>query len=482
MAFVPRYEHDIFVSYAHVDDQPDPGAEEGWVTTLVKGLRIRLAQIFGRSEAFSLWMDAELAGNTPITPTILDTLQQTATLVIILSPAYLESEWCLREKNRFLPMIGEQVRRESRVFVVERDRVVQGERPPEFGELLGYRFWLADREGKPPRILGVPRPSPNDLRYYDVLNDLSHDLATELRRLREAAGRSGAKAEVSGGREAVFLAEVTDDLDLLREDVKRYLDQAGLRVLPETWYSRDPFAFQGSVDADLSKCTVFVQLLSAVRGKRLPGSTQSYVLLQYEQAKNGGKSILQWRSQELDVTSVTDEDHRALLECDTVLAVGIEEFKHKVVEYASYRPSVLSPGLIKAFVFVSMETEDRSLAETVCDVLGQEGAAYVLPMRQGKPAEIRRDLEQNLLTCDGLIIVYGRTTVAWVREQLRQCCKILPQRQCPLPALAVYEGPPEQKDPLDLRLPNMRMLDCRRGLNQAALKAFLETIQAQRHT
>jgi hypothetical protein len=132
MAFVPGYEHDIFVSYAHVDDQPDPGADEGWVTTLVKGLRSRLAQILGRSEAFSLWMDPQLAGNTPITPSILDTLQQTATLVVILSPAYLASEWCLRERNRFLLMIGERVRRESRVFVVERDQVVQGERPAEF--------------------------------------------------------------------------------------------------------------------------------------------------------------------------------------------------------------------------------------------------------------------------------------------------------------------------------------------------------------
>ena len=35
MAFVPNYKHDIFVSYAHVDDEPFPGADKGWVTTLL---------------------------------------------------------------------------------------------------------------------------------------------------------------------------------------------------------------------------------------------------------------------------------------------------------------------------------------------------------------------------------------------------------------------------------------------------------------
>jgi hypothetical protein len=39
MAFVPQYTYDIFVSYAHVDDLPEPATQEGWVTTLV--LRFR---------------------------------------------------------------------------------------------------------------------------------------------------------------------------------------------------------------------------------------------------------------------------------------------------------------------------------------------------------------------------------------------------------------------------------------------------------
>lgn len=91
-AFVPHCEHDIFISYAHVDDEPALGAAEGWVTTLVKGLRTLLAQKLGRSDAYSLWMDHQLPRNVQITPQIMDILQKTATLVVILSPGYVASD------------------------------------------------------------------------------------------------------------------------------------------------------------------------------------------------------------------------------------------------------------------------------------------------------------------------------------------------------------------------------------------------------
>ncbi len=41
MVFVPQYTYDIFVSYARVDDLPESVTQEGWVTTLVRGLKKR---------------------------------------------------------------------------------------------------------------------------------------------------------------------------------------------------------------------------------------------------------------------------------------------------------------------------------------------------------------------------------------------------------------------------------------------------------
>ena len=98
---VPHYKHDIFVSYAHVDNEPLAGPDTQWVTNLLAGLKPMLGQQLGRADAYSLWMDYELRGNEPATPDILRQLQDTTLLLLILSPGYLASEWCCRELRRF---------------------------------------------------------------------------------------------------------------------------------------------------------------------------------------------------------------------------------------------------------------------------------------------------------------------------------------------------------------------------------------------
>lgn len=479
MAFVPHYEHDIFISYAHVDDELLPGAELGWVTTLEKGLRTRLAQQLGRKDAFSLWMDPQLARHQGVTPQILEILQRTAILVVILSPGYVASEWCRREKDTFLKLLSDRARAGSRVFVVERDRVEPSTRPPELAELTGYRFWVTDREGQAPRILGVPKPSPNDERYYDKLTDLSYDLANELRALKTNSETPAIRAEVADNRPKVFLAQATDDLDPVRDEVGRYLDQAGVRVLPETFYSLEPSQFREAVCRDLEQCELFVQLLSEVPGKRPPALPQGYAALQWEQAQAAGKHILQWRRPELDPSTIADPVQRAILERETVLAVGIEEFKSRVKERTFYQPPAAPEQRINAFVFVNMESTDRDLAQGVCEQLDSYGIDYVMPSWTGDPAEVRKDLEQNLMDCDGMIVIYGSTTVNWVREQLRQSRKTLTMRNRPVHAIAVYEGPPGDKEPLNLKLHNMQILNCRNCLSQTAMESFLARLRSE---
>src|SRR5271166_3762216 len=56
MAFVPVYNHDVFVSYAHIDDEPLVGAQRGWVTTLINNLEIVVRQKLGAKD-LTIWMD-----------------------------------------------------------------------------------------------------------------------------------------------------------------------------------------------------------------------------------------------------------------------------------------------------------------------------------------------------------------------------------------------------------------------------------------
>lgn len=535
--FVPYYKYDIVISYAHVDNEPAPGVENGWVSTLAEGLKSRLAQKLGRREDFSLWMDYRLSPHEPWTPEIMDALEHAAILVVILSPGYLASQWCQRERSAFLKMVRERPRSSARIFIVERDKIEESERPAEFRELAGYCFWIGEREGKPPRILGEPKPNPDDpkcLPYYDQLNDLSNGLAEELKRLRslvnktciegsdikrtafkspgtESSGiertciegpdiesvgiegpaiestciegpdieRAGIESRKSDERPAVFLAEVTDDLIVYRDAVKRYLDQGGIRVLqPEiSLYFSEPDTFQQSVDKDLGNSKLFVQLLSNLDGKRLPGRP-SYIHLQYERALKAGKPVLQWRDPSLNLDTVTDEDHRRLVEGETVWAVGLEEFKRTVVNRALIKTAVRIKDA-HTLVFLDVSPEDSPLADEIVGVMKKYHIGYARPLQHGKPSDIREELDELLLESDGIIIVYGAVTPVWARRQLLYCRKIIYKREQPPKAIAVYEGPPEEKDPLDFALPDMQTIDCRRCLIEEKLLPFFESLEAE---
>jgi hypothetical protein len=183
MAYVDDFQHDVFVSYARVDDQILPGGKDGWVTTLVDGLRIQLAQQLGRAELLVLWRDLSLPGHVPVTNEITSIVRQSATLLVVLSEGYLASDWCGRESEEFLSMAGEST---HRLFIVEQTPVERPRKPKSFRERTGYPFWVRERADADARTLGVPAPDPSEPEYYRRLNRLAIELARELKRMRQA--------------------------------------------------------------------------------------------------------------------------------------------------------------------------------------------------------------------------------------------------------------------------------------------------------
>src|SRR5262249_36955171 len=118
MAFLAGYKHDIFVSYAHIDDLPIIAKSRGWVSTVVGDLQDLLGMHLGRLHAYSIWMDRRLIGTEPFSAALVENIHESAALVIILSPGYLQSEWCRNERNAFLETIRNKPYSGRRVFVV----------------------------------------------------------------------------------------------------------------------------------------------------------------------------------------------------------------------------------------------------------------------------------------------------------------------------------------------------------------------------
>ena len=99
--------YDIFISYAHADDEIPAGAKNGWVTTLVAELNKVLRRKLGGSGARS-WMDHQLAANANVLDTLLATVRGSRILLLVMSPGYHKSEWCQRELGNFLAQYADE--------------------------------------------------------------------------------------------------------------------------------------------------------------------------------------------------------------------------------------------------------------------------------------------------------------------------------------------------------------------------------------
>lgn len=470
--FVPNFECDVYISFARSDRQRLASGEAGfdWVASLIERLDLLVGQKLGCKDWGEIWCSsAELNGDLPLGTE--HRLSHTAILLVILSEDYLSSRACAEELAVFERSVGGGRDLLERIVVVELGEIERGQWPKEIRHLLTHPFFTQPPDNGSPNELGANETETHNRLYSTRVDDLSTDLAIRLRRLRAKAS-----ADPPADEKAVFLSDATADLTPLRDSVKRYLIQDGFRVLPEHWYPRDAQGFRDATLTDLEQAILFVQLLGPGALKKSADLPRGYDGLQHDCAKELDKPILRWRSPDLDVSSITDEELRIALTRENVIAVGIEEFKRKVVERANRESTPPASTSEEAYVVVNANDVDLPLANQVGDALSRRGLACDVESQDEIPLET---LAASHACFGGLLIVYGECPAIWVRQQLWRYRKAMARSELAPPVCAVYEGPPKSKDPLRFQLPTMKVIDCRSRIDESALDSFITAVRGR---
>jgi len=167
MAYVKAFEHDVFISYTRADDSEFGGR---WVTVLTESIKAGLA-LKGLRDC-SVFMDHELPGHLELEVELPRRLSDSACLVVILSPAYLGSEWCSMERRAFLDFVQRRKESGGPVFVVEKDDVPLDQWPPELTGRRGFRFWHRDLGASAARPI---MKDADGTTYYDATMKLCTD-------------------------------------------------------------------------------------------------------------------------------------------------------------------------------------------------------------------------------------------------------------------------------------------------------------------
>jgi hypothetical protein len=480
--------YDIFVSYAHADDEIPAGAKNGWVTTLVEELNKVLRRKLGGSGA-RIWMDHQLAANANVLDTLLATLMGSRILLLVMSPGYYQSVWCQRELGNFLAQSAAEKRKDN-VFVVDLEPVPREAWHSALQVLTTMRFWERGFTDQAPRPLGFPVPKlDEDNPYWRNVNELAHLIAEYLRQYAAPPPES---------RAAILLAETTEDLLDHRDAVVVFLRQQGVDVLPSGDYPRAArAAFVNAVQRDLARSLAFVQLLGPHEGRKPPDDPTTFVVLQADQAlllqQQRAVPILQWRTPEVEPERIANPTYRELVGRHTVQTGGLEQFKQEILKAVQHQPSSssehgpteLTSGTPRDIdgtdlcIYVNADQVDGDIALQVSDLLTDMGVtAFRSPEPDpGQPPEKMRSEQQALLEeCNGVVLVYGQTPATWVQAQFAFTRRVIAPRKRGVWG-ALLDVAPQSRPRAPLRSPNLLTLDGRQGLDASKLARFVELLR-----
>ena len=457
----------IFISYAHVDNIEIDGSL--WVSDVVQDITSLLSQKLGRREYFDIWFDVtSLKGNAHITPSLKDEVRESDIFIMILSQGYLHSSWCLEELKTFLEHNSKE-NKDSSIFIVQKDNLPPHEKPESIQDILGYNFWYKDTNNVVRTLSkhGFNENQKND--YYSGLGYLVDNLTLYLKSLFiENNEEKSLPYTTTNSKKKIFLAEVSDDLEIRRDEIKRYLEDYGYDVYPKHYLPLDGTQYKNGAKTIMKECELFVQILSHIKGRTPHDLLEGYREAQFNIALELNVPIMQWHSKSLVIDEIEDESHQKLLSSSFVQTIPLVDFKKAVVskmsqllvEVKKQEKRLNSFCTELPFIFINATKEDRSIAQTLHSEL-RDVCIVAQPLYQGSASEIREDLEDNILECHYYILVYSQASVGWVRKQLMQYRKYDRQRKERIRAILIYEGPPKEKEEIGISFPFISVINGR---------------------
>jgi serine/threonine protein kinase len=460
---------DVLLNYAAIDDYPLQEGKPGWVSQLHRNLEVRMEQLSGEKvhiarlpeDAISPAIEAELLRQVP----------QAKAMISVISPPFIKSEVCKREVEKFWHGAeetgGRYIEEKSRLLKVLKTAVSEQQMPRElldiFSPLFGFEFFELDAETGRVREFDETFGPVLKQRFFERVYDLAYDGCQVLSLLKQVRARDIPSAAPDPHRRWVYLATTTSDVADERDRIKRELLERGHLVLPDAplpMLSRD---IETMVRDCLARCTIAIHLLGQRYGVTPEDSSESLPALQVrltaEPACRPDLHRLIWmpgsgesaderqrafvrRVQEdpaLHQRAEIIEGNLNLLKKDLIRRLEPPEEKPKAAVSAK------SPGGAPK-LYLICDPKDEAAVEPLEDYLFAQGLEVMLPAFDGDDADAAALHQDNLLTCDGVLVYYGAAPKAWVDIKLRELLKATGYgRQAPIEVQAVYIAPPEDR-------------------------------------
>ncbi len=438
MGLVTGYNNDVFISYGHINNRPfgDPGG--GWVDIFHEHLQNFVNVHVGRRT--DIWRDRRLTGAEVFSDEIEQQLRSSAVLVAVISPAYMQSEWCNRELVGFTKAAQDRgslrVGNLERVVKVLRLPVERSALPPLLDEVLGAQFYRVDPASERARDLLLDPAGDARQVFRARVDDVAQDLSRLLKAMAAAAAAVAAPPVPAG--DTVFLAWTTGDLTEEREKLRRELEARNYRVVPTGAPPLDAAGVRESVLAALGEAKIAIHLVGALYGFVPEGEERSIIELQSDealyQASNSAAARIFWlapnaQPQDRRLSALVDRLQKQSPQggrVDLLANQTIEDLKTLALDRLN-PASKAAPVAVKAasaWVYLMCDQLDRANVAPMKDFLFDQSLEVRLPLFDGDSEEIREDHYKTLKQCDGVLIFWGKAKEGWLRTMLLDLNKV----------------------------------------------------------
>lgn len=461
---------DVLLNYAAIDDYPLQDGKPGWVSQLHRNLEVRMEQLSGEKvhiarlpeDVITPAIEAELMVHVP----------EAKAMISVVSPPFLNSEVCRKEVEHFWHGAeltgGRFVKDKSRLLKVLKTTVSEQQIPPQlldiFSPLFGFEFFELDSDTGRVREFDETFGPTLKQRFFERVYDLAYDGCQVLSLLKQVRASTVAPSTANPHRQFVYLATTTSDVADERDRIKRELLERGHVVLPDAplpTLSRDA---ETMVRECLAKCTIAIHLLGQRYGVTPEDSSESIQALQVRLTANPSiGSTLQRLIWMPGGGEIPDERQRAF-----VLRVQEDPVLHHRAEVIEGNLNLLKKDLIRRLappeekpkaptpvaskksgapkLYLICDPKDESAIEGLEDYLFEQGLEVMLPAFDGDDADAAALHQDNLLTCDAVLVYYGAAPKAWVDIKLRELLKATGYgRPAPIGVQSVYIAPPDDR-------------------------------------
>jgi len=197
--YISQFTNDLFISYAHIDDQPRGGADAGWVTELINELKLSLKEYSGMRGLVAMWNDDLIDDTKTVSDQLIQAVRESAILVSILSPSYITSKWCEKEVQEYFDESCVRGRSSEPFVIIEMRPVDRNKLPKALRDRKSRTFFEYDKEAGAYLPIGFPilkdRSGENYTRFLKRVAGLASHLFNKMEELKQLDSQKISRCE-----------------------------------------------------------------------------------------------------------------------------------------------------------------------------------------------------------------------------------------------------------------------------------------------